>query len=194
MNILHNRTIWVATALVALMALTRFHHFGSALMLPDASYAVFFLAGLYLGRNRSGWLLLSGLMLEAALIDYYAINFREVSGWCVTSAYAFLVFAYGGLWLVGRWYAQYYALTARGMGGLFAMAAVAGSLAFVIANLSFYLFAGYFETMSAIEYMDRVSRYYPSYVGIMAMYVGLAAVIQGILAAVSGHGKESRPI
>jgi hypothetical protein len=39
-----------ASALAALRAATRFHHFGSAMYLPDASLAVFFLGGLYLRR------------------------------------------------------------------------------------------------------------------------------------------------
>jgi len=42
----------VIAGLVLLMALTRYNHFGSSVALPDASYAVFFLGGLFLGRVR----------------------------------------------------------------------------------------------------------------------------------------------
>ena len=48
MNNIQTRLIAIFAALAALMAATRFNHFGSAVSLPDASYAVFFLGGLYL--------------------------------------------------------------------------------------------------------------------------------------------------
>src|SRR5512141_711534 len=105
MKILQNRTTWIATALVALMAMTRYNHFGSSVSLPDASYAVFLLSGLFLGRMRAGWAILALLLVEAALVDYYAISFQGISAWCVTSAYGFLMVAYAGLWAIGRWYA-----------------------------------------------------------------------------------------
>jgi hypothetical protein len=93
MKILQNTTTWGVAALVLLMAATRYNHFGSSLALPDASYAVFFLAGLFLGRVRGGLAILALLLVEAALVDYYAINFQGISSWCVTSAYGFLMVA-----------------------------------------------------------------------------------------------------
>ncbi|GAB4122628.1 MAG: hypothetical protein Fur0026_14620 [Sideroxydans sp.] len=178
MKILYNKTFWIGTALVLLMAATRFNHFGSAVALPDASYAVFFLAGLYLGRMRGALAMLALLMLEAALVDFYAINFREISAYCVTSAYAFLVFAYGALWFVGRWYAVRHAVSGKGALGLMLAAAVAGSAAFVIANVSFYLLAGYFEQMSAWQYIASVAQYFMPYVAVTMFYVGLAFAVQ----------------
>lgn len=63
MNVITTKQQFVLLALFALlMAATRFHHFGSALFLPDASLAVFFLAGFYLsggdgagGAVAGGW-------------------------------------------------------------------------------------------------------------------------------------------
>ncbi len=178
MNMLHNKTFWIAAALVLLMAATRFNHFGSAMALPDASYAVFFLAGLYLGRVRGALALLALLLLEAVLVDFYAINFREISAYCVTSAYAFLVLAYGVLWFAGRWYAARHAVSGRGVLGLMMAAAVAGSAAFVIANVSFYLLAGYFEQMSVWQYVAGVSQYFVPYVAVTMFYVGLVFAAQ----------------
>ncbi|MBM3153552.1 MAG: hypothetical protein FJZ96_15320, partial [Chloroflexi bacterium] len=40
----------IGGSLLAVMLATRFHHFGDALHLPDASWALFFLAGFYLAR------------------------------------------------------------------------------------------------------------------------------------------------
>ena len=182
MNILQNKTVWIASALLLLMALTRYNHFGSAMALPDASYAVFFLGGLFLGRVRGALAMLALLMIEAALVDYYAINFREVSGWCVTSAYAFLVFAYGALWFVGRWYAPRHDLTLRGMSGLLLAGAAAGSAAFIIANVSFYLLAGYFDSMSISQYVSSVAQYFGPYVAVAVFYIGVAAGVQMLFA------------
>lgn len=181
MSTLQNKTFWIAAMLVLLMAATRFNHFGSAAALPDASYAVFFLAGLYLGRVRGALLMLVLLLLEAALVDYYAINMREVSAGCVTSAYAFLVFAYGALWFVGRWFAPQNDLSVKGLFGLLLAAAAAGSAAFVIANVSFYLLAGYLGEMNVAEYVTRVKPYYGSYVAVAVFYIGAAVCAQMVL-------------
>lgn len=191
MKILQNKTVWIASALVMLMALTRYNHFGSAAALPDASYAVFFLGGLFLGRVRGAVAILSLLLIEAALIDYYAINFREVSSFCVTSAYSFLVFAYGALWFVGRWYAPHYALNLKGMSGLLLAGAAAGSAAFVIANVSFYLLAGYFDSMSVIQYVSSVAQYYGPYVAVAVFYIGSAAGVQMLFALLGNKARQA---
>lgn len=194
MKILQNKTVWLFTALVTLMALTRFNHFGSSAALPDASYAVFFLGGLFLGRSRVALVLLALLLIEAALVDYYAINFRGISGWCVTSAYGFLVFAYSSLWFVGRWYAPRHNLTGKGLFGLFAAAAAAGSLAFVIANVSFYLLAGYFDRMSVSEYISSVAQYYGSYVAVAVIYIGCAIIAQMVFAILKGKQRGANAV
>ena len=191
MKTLQNRTIWLTAAMMLLMAMTRFNHFGSGAILPDASYAVFFLGGLFLGRMRGGLAIFALLLAEAALIDYYAINYRDVSGWCVTSAYAFLAFAYASLWYVGRWFAPRHDLTAKGLLGLLAAAAAATSLAFVIANVSFYLLAGYFPGMSVAEYTSRVAQYYGSYVGIAVIYIGCAIIVQMAYVMLTGKRDAS---
>jgi hypothetical protein len=192
MNLLQNKTLWILFALMLLMAATRYNHFGSALTLPDASYAVFFLGGLFLGRVRGALVALGLLLIEAALVDYYAINFRGVSGWCVTSAYSLLVFAYGALWFVGRWYAPRHKLTGKGLAGLFAAAVAAGSAAFVIANASFYLLAGYFDSMGVAEYAGRVAQYYTSYVAVAVMYVCTAVCVQWLFVQLGdGHEKTA---
>ncbi len=190
MKIMQNKTTWIAIALMVLMAMTRYDHFGSSVSLPDASYAVFFLGGLYLGRMRGGLAILALLLVEAALVDYYAINFRDVSAWCVTSAYGFLMVAYAALWFVGRWYAPRHNLAVKGLLGLFAAGAAAGSLAFVIANVSFYLLAGYFGNMSFIEYFSRVAQYYGSYVEVAVIYIGCAVMLQMGYAMLTGKGQR----
>lgn len=181
MRYFQNKAAWIVTALVLLMLMTRANlvsHFGTPIFLPDASYAVFFLGGLFLGRARGALAILAALILEAALVDFYAINFQGISAYCVTSAYGFMVLAYAALWFVGRWVAPRHDLTGKGMLGLTAATVVAGSSAFIVANVSFYLLAGYFGSMSVVEYISRVSQYYGSYIAVMVMYVGLAVGVQ----------------
>jgi hypothetical protein len=191
MKFAQNRMFWVAATLMSLMAMTRYNHFGSTVALPDASYAAFFLGGLFLGRVRGALTIFALLLIEAALIDYYAINFAGVSGWCMTSAYSFLVFAYGVLWLVGRWYAPRHALTLQGLAGLLAVAAAAGSAAFVIANVSFYLLAGYFDSMGVMQYVVSVSQYYASYVAVAVFYIGVAMCVQMLHALLAGQSRQA---
>src|SRR3972149_10428042 len=82
----HDRHLTMGLALALLMAATRFHHFGSATHLPDASLAVFLLGGFYL--SRAGWF--AGYLTGAALIDYLAMAYGGVSGWGGGAGYAVL--------------------------------------------------------------------------------------------------------
>ena len=81
------------------MAVTRIHHWDSC---PDASWAIFFLAGLWL-RSASRWVF-PLLLAEAVLIDFAVITWHQVALWeqaCMSAGYWFLIAAYGVLWLGG---------------------------------------------------------------------------------------------
>ena len=177
------RTIAIFILLAALMAATRFSHFGSAVSLPDASYAVFFLGGLYLSRfARVSVAVFSVLIIEAGLIDYYATSVQGISDWCMSPAYWFLIPTYGSLWLVGRWFAsrnamQEHSLEGKALIGLGMAAWVGSSFAFVFSNATFYLFSGRFAEMSAAEYASRVAQYYVSYVSMALLYIACAVAI-----------------
>src|SRR5688572_6444331 len=118
----------VGLALALLMAATRFYHFGTATHLPDASLAVFLLAGFYLRR----WSLFAAYIAEAALIDYLAIAYGGVSDWCATPAYVFLVPAYASAWCAGAWYARRFAAEWRTLGALFSALLAGVSVWFLI--------------------------------------------------------------
>jgi hypothetical protein len=155
-------------ALIAVMVLTRFHHFGDVLHLPDASLAVFFFAGFY--RKKA---LLGFLLALAAIIDYLAIA-NGTSSYCVSPAYIFLIPTYAVMWMIGRHWAQLrvsnWAQLAQSSAGL----VLACSLAFLISNTSFYLFSGRFGELSWLAYSQRVAHYYPLYLGSTVVY-GLLA-------------------
>jgi hypothetical protein len=152
--------------LAALMAATRSHHFDALTHLPDASLAVFLLAGFCLPRAA-----FPALLLVAGLADYAAINVANVSDYCFTPAYWLLIPTYALLWLAGNWYRKSHQATLASLAkfGVISFAAVTG--AFVMSNLGFYLFAGYFAQMSASSYAASVGQYYLPYLISAALYL-----------------------
>ena len=183
MNNIQTRSIEIFAALAALMAATRFNHFGSAVSLPDASLAVFFLGGLYLARStRVSMVAFIALILEAGLIDYYATSIQGTSDWCMTPAYWFLIPTYGSLWFVGRWFAfrqntADHTMEGKGLIALALAAWAANSFAFVFSNATFYLFSEHFATMSVVEYTSSVAQYYVSYVSVALLYIACAVAM-----------------
>jgi hypothetical protein len=96
----------IGIMLLLLMIATRGHHFGTLHNSPGATWAVFFLAGVYL---RVVWVL-PGLLAMTWVLDFVAYTWGGSSGFCLTRAYLFLLPAYGALWLAGCWYAGQYRL------------------------------------------------------------------------------------
>ncbi len=163
--------------LIALMGATRMHHFGDAFSLPDASLAVFFLAGLFF-NSRAFFV---ALLLEAGLLDYVAISHLGVSDFCVSPAYAFLIPTYFAMWFGGRLSANFksmqgteFTLSISAMATLFA----ATTSAFLMSNGSFYWLSGRHSNGTMPEYIEHALHYYPPYAGYALMYVivGFAAV------------------
>ena len=169
---------------VLLMIATRFHHFGTALHLPDASMAVFFLAGMYLRRH----LAFVGFIVLAVALDWAAISLAGVSDFCITPAYSFLLPAYAALWYSGRWYAGRVQATAGSMAGMLGVALVAASVSFVISNGSFYWLGGRYAEPHFAEYVARLWRWGPLFVRTTMAYVAVAAVAHLGLAWVRRSG------
>lgn len=169
--------IVIAIVLAAVMAATRIHHFGSVVTLPDASLAVFFLAGFYL---RPAWLF-PALLVEAGLLDYLAITFGGISDWCMSPAYFFLIPTYAVLLYAGRWYASRHRDAWRTLVPLFGALGLGIAGASLISNGSFYLFSGRYPDMGVIEYADLVARDLPSYALYMFAYVLIAAGVHVLM-------------
>jgi hypothetical protein len=169
-----NRIILIA--LFSLMAATRSHHFATATHLPDASWAVFFLAGCYL---RSAWMFV-GLLALAGLADALAIGWFGVSDYCVSAAYGLLVPAYGALWLAGRWYAGRHQPQAATLPVL-AMALLAGTaLCELLSGGGFYFLSGRSTDTSLAGYVSQFLNYYPASLQGTALYVAIAALIHAV--------------
>ncbi len=173
--------IMVGLVLATLMGATRGHHFGAIEHLPSTSWAVFFIAGVYL---RSLWAF-PALLTEAAGLDFAAVTWGGADSFCVSPACGFLLPAYGALWLAGRWYAgrhqdrvaTLFPLT----GGLFAGAAACE----LISSGSFYFLPGRFEQASVAQFASRFAEYFPQSLSSLLFYVGVAAVMHLVLGAAS---------
>ena len=168
-----NKSLLVSAVLVALMGATRMHHFGSAMHLPDASLAVFLLAGFLVADP----LLFGVLLAEAALLDYVAITHMGVSDYCVTSAYWFLIPTYAVLWVAGRTYAKHHQDSLRSLGLFSTISFAAVSAAFFISNGAFYLFSGRYPDMNMSEYAARVAQYYVPYLTSAVIYLVPAVLL-----------------
>jgi len=173
--------------LIALMVLTRFHHFGDVLHLPDASLAVFFFAGFY--RKKALFVFLA---VMAGLIDYIAIA-NGTSSWCVSPAYVFLIPTYAVMWLAGRYCSVFKSPKMAELAMQFGVVTLATSAAFAISNGSFYLFSGRYTDLSWIQYLARVVQYYPPYVSSALLYMVLGYSIMKLvksLPALAASHKE----
>ncbi|HSH29009.1 MAG TPA: hypothetical protein VK971_03790 [Thiohalobacter sp.] len=172
----------IGLLLALLMIATRGHHVATLQHLPSASWAVFFLAGVYL---RPAWTLPILLCLAGAL-DFAAINRGGVSSFCVTPAYAFLLPAYGSLWLAGRGYARRHRdrpgsllpLTGHVLGGALVCE--------LFSSGGFYFFGGRYADPTLAEFGSRLMQYFPATLDNLVFYVGIALMVH--LALVAGAG------
>ena len=183
MKLSSQRQVLIGLALAALMAATRFYsHFGSSISLPDASLAVFFLAGFYLARlSLPAAVAFILLLLEAGGVDYYAIVFRGVSDSCISPAYWFLIPTYACMWYAGRWFAARQQMKWANLRVLAAVAWGSTTVAFLISNGSYYLLSGHFADISLMQYAGRIAKYYPPYLSCTMLYLACAAVLHVLL-------------
>lgn len=150
--------------LALVMAATRVSHFGTSVLLPDASLAVFLLGGLLLG----GWQCFALLCAVAFGADVLSAQTAEEAGWCLTPAYWGLLPTYAVLWLAGRW-------LGKQNGPSFvrdaAVSVTAIALAFAISNATWFVFSNTLGGMSAADYTLAVAKYFPPYLGSAMLYL-----------------------
>lgn len=175
--------IALLAGLAAVMAATRLHHFA---LLPDASWAVFFVAGFYL-RRWTAWAF-PLLMALAVAVDYVVITAQGMDFWqhyCVSPGYWMLVPAYFSLWAGGLWMSKQRGGTGAMLGKL-AMALVASvAVCQLFAQGGFYWMSDAVAQKSlggwAKNYFDWVGPYLLTtalYVGAaIAIHVGVAALV-----------------
>jgi len=179
--------------LAMVMLATRVNHFAA---LPDASWAVFFVAGFYL-RGSARWAFVL-LMAFAVLIDFFVITGQGIDFWshyCVSIAYWFLVPAYLALWLGGSLLRRMYrGLGVRELGLLAGLLVVAVSVSYLISNGSYYWLSDTWMAGGKLRsfggWVENLGDWYLPYLRTNAMYVGIAAALHvGVTLAVrSIHG------
>ena len=181
----------IAFMLVVLMIITRGHHFAGMHNLPGASWAVFFLAGVYL---RMFWSLPCLLVLSWWL-DFAAYTWGGASGFCLTPAYVFLLPAYASLWLAGRWYAERHRFSWSTLKPL-ALSILAGLiLCELFSSGGFYFFSSRFADTTWFEFAGRTLEYFPLYIESLLFYTGIAMVVHAAFVLIyqqsNMHGKAA---
>ena len=176
-------SIFIALALA--MAVTRIHHFD---VLPDASWAIFFLAGFWL-RGSARWAF-PLLMAEAVLVDFVVITQQGMNFWsqyCVSPAYWFLIAAYGALWLGGSWLVRHQLGLRMPTLGLAVLALlVSEAVCYLISNGSFYwISANVPAPRSFGAWFVNLGDWYLPFLEVTALYVGLGAVLHVLVTQLS---------
>ena len=160
--------------LALLMLATRYQAFLQHFVeMPDASWAIFFIAGFYL-KGMARWVF-PLLMVEAVLIDIVVTQHMGVSDFCITPAYGFLLPTHAVLWLAGDWLRRNATENLRGMIWLVASAFVSVTLAYAISNGGFYWFGGRYTSPHMAEYVDRFFMYYGHFLMVPCAYIAAAA-------------------
>lgn len=182
MPTLSSRTqLIIGAILVLLLVATRGHHFATLQHLPGATWAVLFLVGVYL---RPAWVL-PALFLVIWGLDAAAVTWGGSSGFCYTPAYAFLLPAYGALWLSGRCFARFYSFRLSTLLPL-AVTLLAGAAACeLFSSGGFYFFSGRFAEPTMMEFAARLLKYFPQYLQSLVLYVGTATALHVLF--VLGH-------
>ena len=182
MNLSVRNQLTIGAGLVLLMILTREYHFSSLHSLPGASWAIFFLAGLYL---RAIWPL-AGLFILTWALDFSAFTWGGASRFCLTSSYVFLLPAYSALWYAGSWYARRYQFEWQTLLPLSLSLMTGAAVCELFSSGGFYFFSGRFEETTLIEFGQRLVQYFPHYVGSLVFYIGIAVVIHIMFTFIQG--------
>lgn len=182
MNLSVRNQLTIGAGLVLLMILTREYHFSSLHSLPGASWAIFFLAGLYL---RAIWPL-AGLFILTWALDFSAFTWGGASSFCLTSSYVFLLPAYSALWYAGSWYARRHQFEWQTLLPLSLSLMTGAAVCELFSSGGFYFFSGRFEETTLIEFGQRLVQYFPHYVGSLVFYIGIAVAIHIMFIFIQG--------
>lgn len=181
LNLTSRQQVAIGLVLTVLMLLTRSHHWASIDSLPDASWAIFFLLGVYL---RALWVA-PALIGACVLVDYAAITWGGVSAFCVSPAYWLLVPAYLALFAGGRLCAAGQRVSLPGVLRMLGVALAVVTVAELLTSGGFYFYSGRFAEPTLAGFIPHFERYFPSTLGTFALYLSVAAVVHAAVAAAS---------
>jgi len=175
--------------LLLLMAATRFSHAGGAGLLPDATWAVFFIAGFYLAHDWR-WALVT-LLLAAAGVDLVAIRYYGISNYCATLAYWFIVPGYSVLWLGGAWLRPHYRQALLDLLRGAASLVLSATVCFLITHTAFYWLGARVEHPTIAEWWSVFKQWYGLFLGDTSAYVAFAALLH---VAVTRRSRSARAL
>lgn len=175
MTLSRSQQLIIAGLLALLMFMTRGHHFASVDALPSASWAIFFLAGLYL--SSAAWfpvflVMAAGLDIASVLLGGGQLS----TSFCMSPAYGFLIPAYGSLWMAGRWYASKYQFNAATLLPLVGSVLLAATAATFFSGGGFYFFSGRYPDPTFTEYTQRFIQYFPKNLAVISFYLVVAMI------------------
>lgn len=165
----------------ALMAATRLNHFGAV---PDASWAVFFIAGFYL-RGSLRWAF-PALMAIAVAVDYAVITGSGQSFWshyCVSPGYWFLVPAHLSMWAGGSLLRRFHGAGPLNSLGLLLVSVFASVAAcHLFAQGGFYWLSDAVANPTVAGWARNYADWFLPYLRTAGIYIALAAVVHVALA------------
>ena len=167
----------VILLLTVVMAVTRIEHFGLSRVVPDASTAIFFMAGLLI----AGPVWFAALLIEALALDITAIKAVGVDPVCITFGYFMMIPAYAALWYAPRVLRNGFTPDVAGFGKLVLACAAGTAVFFVLSNIGYYFGGGFSVSMGAAEFARRVAQYFPDYLTSTLIYSTI-----GVLLALGG--------
>ena len=188
-------SIMLFLVLALVMGITRIHHFAA---IPDASWAVFFVAGFYFGQRRR-WVF-AALIVLAFLADWFVIAGSGLNFWshyCVSPAYWFLLPAYFSLWLGGWWLQRHGAgLRWGSLASLAGVLLVSASVCYVLSNGSFYWLSdswgGADAQRSLGGWLTNMGHWYLPFLKVTAMYVAIAAGLHAVALAMGAASSSTQ--
>jgi len=182
MNLSNPQRTILLTLLLIVMVATRANHFA---IVPDASWAVFFVAGFYL-RNWTRWVF-PLLMALAVAVDYFVITAQGLSFWqhyCVSPGYWFLLPAYFSLWMGGAWLQRYSggSIRWRTLGLMAASLFVAVVVCQLFSQGGFYWLSDTVANPTVAGWAKNYNDWLWPFMQTTALYVGIAAVLHVVVA------------
>lgn len=181
----------ILAVLALVMAVTRLHHFNAV---PDASWAVFFVAGFYL-RRWTAWAF-PALMLLSVAVDYAVISASGLDfmkHYCVSIGYWALIPAHFAMWAGG---ALMNNVTARPVSQRLAALVVSVVVSVVVCHA--FAQGGFYWLSPAVSRPDfagwfkNYTDWLLPYMGVAAAYIGTATLLHAIAVKTLGFEGAAR--
>lgn len=175
----------IFAALALVMVATRLHHFGSV---PDASWAVFFIAGFFL-RRWTAWAF-PALMVLAVLIDYLVITASGLDFMkhvCVSLGYWALIPAHFAMWAGGALMNNFAGqAVGKRLAALIVSVVVSVVVCHALAQGGFYWLSDFVKNPSFAGWFKNYTDWLLPYMGVAASYIGVAAVLHVVAVKLLG--------